>query len=129
MKTSYLKRILDSNDTASSKRLVTLIIALHFIIASFAILFLVCYVALVLPKGRVDATLLSSLEKILQYDFYIILAGLGIITSEGLVSMIINKGLPVPGQFPPPPPPPAPDPNIPPPAPQPNFTESGVPIN
>ena len=128
MKTSYLKRILDSNDTASSKRLVTLIIALHFIIASFAILFLVCYVALVLPKGRVDATLLSSLEKILQYDFYIILAGLGIITSEGLVSMIINKGLPTPGQFPPPPPPPAPEPNFPPP-PEPNFPEPGAPMN
>ena len=93
MKKSFLSRVLDSKETASSKRLITLIIALHFVVASFAILFLVCYIALVLPKGIVDLTLLTSLEKILQYDFYIILSGLGIITSEGLVSMILNKGV------------------------------------
>jgi len=101
MKQSFLKRVLDSKDTASSKRLVTLIIALHFVIASFAILFLVCYIALTIPKGVVDATLLSSLEKILQYDFYIILSGLGFITSEGLVQIILNRGLPGPVQPPP----------------------------
>ena len=93
MKKSFLSRVLDSKETASSKRLITLIIALHFVVASFAILFLVCYISLVLPKGIVDLTLLASLEKILQYDFYIILSGLGIITSEGLVSMIVNKGV------------------------------------
>lgn len=93
MKKSFLSRVLDSKETASSKRLITLIIALHFVVASFAILFLVCYISLVLPKGIVDLTLLTSLEKILQYDFYIILSGLGIITSEGLLSMILNKGV------------------------------------
>lgn len=92
MKKSFLSRVLDSKETASSKRLITLIIALHFVVASFAILFLVCYISLVLPKGIVDLTLLASLEKILQYDFYIILSGLGIITSEGLLSMLLNKG-------------------------------------
>ena len=91
MQKSFIKRILDSNDTASSKRFITLVIASHFIVASFAILFLVCYVVLVLPKGKVDPQLMAALETILEYDFYIILAGLGIITSEGLVSMIVNK--------------------------------------
>ena len=37
-----------------------------------------------------------ALEKILQYDFYIILSGLGFITSEGLLSIILGKGLPAP---------------------------------
>ena len=92
MKKSFLKKVLDSKDTASSKRLITLIIALHFVVASFAILFLVCYIALVMPKGIVDLTLISSLEKILQYDFYIILSGLGFITSEGLLTLILGKG-------------------------------------
>jgi hypothetical protein len=101
MKKSFLKKVIDSRDTASSKRLITLIIALHFVIASFAILFLVCYIALTVPKGVVDNVLLSSLEKILQYDFYIILAGLGFITSEGLVQILINRGLPGPVQPPP----------------------------
>jgi hypothetical protein len=104
MQKSFIKRILDSNDTASSKRFITLVIASHFIVASFAILFLVCYVVLVLPKGKVDPQLMAALETILEYDFYIILAGLGIITSEGLVSMIVNKGTGGNNQEPPMPP-------------------------
>ncbi len=104
MQKSFIKRILDSNDTASSKRFITLVIASHFIVASFAILFLVCYVVLVLPKGKVDPQLMAALQTILEYDFYIILAGLGIITSEGLVSMIVNKGTGGTNQEPPMPP-------------------------
>jgi hypothetical protein len=91
MEKSFIKRILDSKDTASSKRFITLVIASHFIVASFAILFLVCYVVVALPKGKVDPQLMKALETILEYDFYIILAGLGIITSEGLVSIIVNR--------------------------------------
>jgi hypothetical protein len=92
MEKPFIRKILDSKDTASSKRFITLVIASHFIVASFAILFLVCYVVVALPKGKVDPQLMKALETILEYDFYIILAGLGIITSEGLVSMIVNKG-------------------------------------
>jgi hypothetical protein len=91
MEKSFIKRVLDSKETASSKRFITLVIAFHFVVSSFAILFLVCYVAMALPKGNVDPQLLASLHTILEYDFYIILAGLGIITSEGLISMIVNK--------------------------------------
>ena len=96
MSKTFLTRILDAKDSVSSKRLITLIIASHFVVASFAILFLVCYITLVLPKGILDVRLLASLEKILQYDFYIILSGLGIITSEGLLNIILNKGIPMP---------------------------------
>lgn len=97
----FLQRILDSRETASSRRFITLIIAAHFVIASFAILFLVCYMTVVLPKGRVDNNLLLVLEKILEYDFYIILSGFGIITSEGLVSIIMKRTY---NEQPPPPP-------------------------
>ncbi len=88
---SFLKRIIDSKDTASSRRFITLVISAHFVIASFAVLFLICYMAVTLPKGRVDNNLLLVLEKILEYDFYIILAGFGIITSEGLLSILLRK--------------------------------------
>ena len=91
MKKSFWARILDSKDSTSSKRLVTLVVALHFILSSFTILFLVCYIALVMPKGKIDAALLTSFEKILEYDFYIILSGLAFVTSEGLVQMIVSK--------------------------------------
>lgn len=88
---SFLQRIIDSKETASSRRFITLVISAHFVIASFAVLFLVCYMTVVLPKGRVDNNLLLVLEKILEYDFYIILSGFGIITSEGLISIIMKK--------------------------------------
>jgi hypothetical protein len=91
MKKSFWARILDKNDSTSSKRLVTLVVALHFILSSFTILFLVCYIALVMPKGKIDAVLISSFEKILEYDFYIIVSGLAFVTSEGLVQMIVSK--------------------------------------
>ena len=91
---SFWKKILDAKDSTSSKRLVTLLVALHFILASFVILFLVCYVVMYLPKGRVEKDLLDSLGKVLEYDFYIILSGLGFITSEGIVQMIVSKNTP-----------------------------------
>lgn len=47
-----------------------------------------------LPKGRVEKDLLDSLGTVLEYDFYIILSGLGFITSEGVVKMIISKNTP-----------------------------------
>lgn len=91
---SFWKSILNANDTNSSKRLITLIVALHFILASFVILFLVCYVIMYLPKGKVEKDLLVALGNVLEYDFYIILSGLGFITSEGLVKMIVSKNTP-----------------------------------
>jgi len=90
----FWKDILDSRKTSSSKRLVTLIISLHFVLASFVILFLVLYVIMYLPKGKVEPELLNALKQVLEYDFYIILSGLGFVTSEGIVSMIVNKKIP-----------------------------------
>jgi len=88
--------ILDADNSTSSKRLITLLVALHFILASFVILFLVCYVVMYLPKGKVEKDLLDSLGKVLEYDFYIILSGLGFITSEGIVQMFVTKNTPPP---------------------------------
>ena len=91
---SFLSNILNANDPTSSKRLITLLVALHFIMASFVILFLVCYVVMYLPKGKVEKDLLDSLGKVLEYDFYIILSGLRFITSEGVVKMFVSKNTP-----------------------------------
>ena len=91
----FWDKIISSDNPTSSKRLITLLVSLHFILASFVILFLVCYVVMYLPKGRVEKTLLDSLGKVLEYDFYIILSGLGFITSEGVVKMIVSKNTPI----------------------------------
>ena len=88
---NYFSKIVDGGDTASSKRLVTLLIALHFIVSSFATLIVAIYVIFHVPKGQVDEKLLNLLREILQYDFYIILSGLGFITMEGFTQVMIER--------------------------------------
>lgn len=87
----FFKAVIDGNNSTSSKRLVTLIISLHFILASFAILFISFYVVFYIPRGTVDEKLLSLLKEVLEYDFYIILSGLGFITADGLTSVLLKK--------------------------------------
>lgn len=89
---AYLKDVISSSDTSSSRKFVTLLITLHFIVSSFVILFFAFYVIVWMPKGKVDVELLNSLKEVLRYDFYIILSGLGFVTSSDLVRVIISKG-------------------------------------
>lgn len=84
-------RILSSTDAFSSKRLVTLIISLHFILASFAILYFAFYVIFYLPKGRVEPDLMELLKGVLEYDFYIILSGLGFISMDNMGKVMIER--------------------------------------
>lgn len=88
---SALRKFLSSKDPASSKRLVTLVISAHFIIASFVILFFAFYVIIVEPRGVVKPEILQLLQNVMEYDFYIILAGLGFITGENLGSILLEK--------------------------------------
>lgn len=78
----FWKGVLSSDDNTSSKRVVTLIISAFYIIASFTILFLVCYLVVVTPKGTVNKDLLDVLSDILQNSMFIILSGLGFIGLE-----------------------------------------------
>lgn len=88
---SFWREILSGTNTTSSKRLVTLIISLHFILASFATLFFAFYVIFYLPKGRIEPELIALLKEVLEYDFYIILSGLGFITVEGTASILMER--------------------------------------
>ncbi len=88
---SFWRNILSPDSTLSSKRLITLIISLHFIIASFSILFIAFYVVFYLPRGHVDPVLLSLLKEVLEYDFYIILSGLGFVTADNFGQMMIAR--------------------------------------
>lgn len=87
----YFKDLISPNSEASAKRFITLIIALHFIIASFVVLFFAFYVIVYLPKGKPELSLTSLLMQILEYDFYIILAGLGFITGDNLFNILLEK--------------------------------------
>src|SRR5690554_6660838 len=87
----FWKSILSSKDTTSSKRLVTLIISIHFIVASFTILFIAFYVIFYTTKGQVDQSLLNMLKDVLEYDFYIILSGLGFITADNVGQLMVER--------------------------------------
>jgi hypothetical protein len=87
----FWKDIITSENTTSSKRLVTLVIAMHFILASFVILFIAFYVIFYTTRGKVDKDLLDLLKDVLEKDFFIILSGLGFITSENLFNILLQK--------------------------------------
>src|SRR5687768_3145460 len=84
-------RFLSSKDPSSAKRLVTLVISAHFIITCFVAAFFCFYMILVVPKGKADPLLINLLGIILEYDFYIILAGLGFITAENFAMAIVQR--------------------------------------
>lgn len=89
--TKFWKGILSSKDTNSSKRLVTLIVTAHFILASFVILFVATYIIFYLPKGKVDPVIMQMLLEVLRMDFYIILSGLGFVTVEQFGQMMLER--------------------------------------
>lgn len=59
--------------------------------ASFATLFFAFFVLVYLPKGRVEPDLFNLLKDILEYDFYIILSGLGFITADNFGKMMVER--------------------------------------
>lgn len=96
----FFKSILDAKDQRSSKRFITLIIALHFILSSFCVLAFTFFLIFYIPKGKIDPLLIETLKDILQKDFFIILSGLGFITADNLFNILLEtanaKNQPVP---------------------------------
>lgn len=90
-KRGLFRDVIDPKSDSSAKRLVTLIIAAHFIVASFVILFFSFYVIVVAPKGDVKPSILQLLQNVMEYDFYIMLAGLGFISAENLGQILLQK--------------------------------------
>jgi len=85
--------LIDSDNEKSSKRFITLVAMLHFIIGSFLILGLFTFVAIHPTKGDIEFLKIMNdiLKVILEYDFLIIVAGLGMITSENLGKILVKK--------------------------------------
>lgn len=88
---SFWRRIINSKDPDSAKRVVTLIMAAHFIATSFIVTFFAFYLIIYTPKGSVNKDLLVLLTTIMEQDFYIILAGLGIIGVENVANIMLEK--------------------------------------
>jgi formate-dependent nitrite reductase membrane component NrfD len=91
---NLFKRLINSKDgERSSKRFVTLVIAFHFILASFFILFLFAIVYFKTINGDLELikAITPTFEKILEYDFYIVIVGLGFITSENFAQVLLNN--------------------------------------
>lgn len=93
-KKSFFRKMVDPTDHGnSSKRFITLIISFHFIVASFFILFLLGFLPFIVTKGNLEMIKIvgATLERILEYDFYIILVGLGLITTEQLGVILVER--------------------------------------
>lgn len=88
----YLKDVISPSDNTSSRKFITLLISGIFLFAQILITFFCFYLILYKTKGQVDKDLLDTLKDILRYDFYIILSGLGFVTSSDLVRIIVSKG-------------------------------------
>lgn len=88
---NFFNKVLSSKDTTSSKRLVTLLTVFHFFMASFTILFIAFYVIFYTTKGKVDKDLLDMLKDVLEYDFYIIISGLGFVTTDNIGQVILER--------------------------------------
>lgn len=87
----FFEQVLLSSSTTSSKRFVTLMMVFHLFVASFFILFILGYMAFYVPKGRVDPLVTGLLKQVLEYDFYVILSGLGFITVENVAAVMVEK--------------------------------------
>lgn len=88
---SFWKKVVSSKDPSSTKRLITLIVSGHFVLAAFTILFICGYLVFYLPKGKIDKDILDLLKQILYYDVTIILAGTGAIAIENLGQAWIER--------------------------------------
>lgn len=88
----YLKDVISPSDNTSSRKFITLLISGIFLLAQILIVGFCFFLILYKTKGQVDKDLLDTLKDILRYDFYIILSGLGFVTSSDLVRIIVSKG-------------------------------------
>ena len=90
----FLKQVLHSKDNYSSRRFITLIVCAHFVLASFMVLFLFMYMLFykeTVSNLSVFDTMTHVLITILEYDFYIILGGLGFVTVSHFSTAIIER--------------------------------------
>jgi hypothetical protein len=87
----FFKSILNPESASSVRRFATLMSLGFFCITSLLVVFFVFYLVLFTPKGAVNIDLLGVLKDILEYHFYIILAGSGLITIDALGRMMVER--------------------------------------
>jgi hypothetical protein len=90
-KTNFWNKLMDSKDTKSSKRFITLIMTGIYIITHIDILFLINYVSIYTIKGKVEPELLKALTEMIHWNALIILGGLGFITASQVGNAVVAK--------------------------------------
>ena len=95
----FLNGVIDPNTNSSSKRFITLLMLLHFIITAFLVTFFVFYLIIFTPKGTVNETLVGLLKDIIDVDKYVILGGIGLITAEAMAKILVQKNTKINDRF------------------------------
>lgn len=89
----FLLNIIVSDNTVSSKRAITLAAAITLVICSFLIPILLTVVIFTSTKGDLELIkiLAATLSDIIEKNFYMVLGGLGMISSVDLAAILKSK--------------------------------------
>jgi hypothetical protein len=77
---NFIRGLLSGDDERSSRKLITLVISFHFILSSFVLLF-----------TKVSNANAQLFEKIIDYDFFIIVIGMGFITVTDFIKLMLAR--------------------------------------
>lgn len=88
---TFWGKLLDEKDSLSTKRFVTLIVTLLFIVTDVIILYLCWYVIVFSSKGKVEPALLSVLTEIIHWEAWIILGGIGLIGVSNMGQALVER--------------------------------------
>lgn len=89
----FLYDIVVSSNNISAKRAITLVAAITLIICSFLIPTLLAIVIFTSTKGDLELikVLASTLQDIIEKNFYIVMGGLGLISSVDIAAILKSK--------------------------------------
>lgn len=89
----FFIQLLDENNPKSVKRFVTMLVVCHFVVGSFLVLILFSLVSVRPTRGDIEflKIMTDTLKIIFQYDFYIILSGLGFMGAKDFGQAMIEK--------------------------------------
>lgn len=94
----FLYDIVVSSNNVSAKRAITLVAAITLIICSFLIPTLLAIVIFTSTKGDLELikVLAATLQDIIEKNFYLVMAGLGLISSVDIAAIIKSKSINIP---------------------------------
>lgn len=90
---SYFQKLISADSTADAKAFVTLVMAGHFILTSFAVSIFTFFMIVYTPKGSVNKELVDLLKSIMEQDFWIIVSGFGFMGASEFGQAMVQRAV------------------------------------